>query len=708
MVKDLADFPIQYIKGVGPRRARLLSRLGITTVRNALYYLPYRYENRTNIRKISDLTYGDIETVYGRVVSADIIKPRGKSLRIFELTIHDGSGLLKGKWFNQPFMKKNLKIGYEVLLHGVVKRNPYWGIGFEIDNPEYEIIRTDTVEKNDPETLSREESLIHMNRVVPVYRVTSGLSVRQIRTVMFTIINTHVKDMQEVIPSNILSKNRLPDISETLSQVHFPDASADIELLNRGMSDFHRRLAFEELFLLELGLAVIQRNSVMEKGFVFNPEGQLIKRLFDILPFRLTQAQERVLDEIRHDMKRPFSMNRLIQGDVGCGKTIVALMAIMIASECGYQSALMAPTEILAEQHYLNVYKMLKDLGLKTCLLTGSTKNRPLSQIASGEITVVIGTHALIQEGVTFKNLGLVVIDEQHRFGVMQRALLRKKADNPDVLVMTATPIPRTLALTLYGDLDFSVIDELPPDRRPVKTLLFHSKQKENIYKLIRDEVTKGRQVYVVYPIIDESEKTDLKSAILGKNAFEKTFPEFNVMLLHGRMKPSERETIMSAFKNGEINILVSTTVIEVGVDVPNATLMLIVHAERFGLSQLHQLRGRIGRGFHQSYCILVAYEPYGEEARRRLQIMVKTHDGFRIAEEDLNIRGPGEFFGTRQSGMPDLKVANIVRDARLLHEARKEAFKLIEKDPEVKGFPLLKKYLESFWEGKIELFKTG
>ena len=708
MVKDLSDFPIQYIKGVGPRRARLLSRLGITTVRDALYYLPYRYEDRTNISKISDLNYGEIETVYGKVVSADIIKPRGKRLRIFELTINDGSGLLKGKWFNQPFMKKNLKIGYEVLLYGVVKRNPYWGIGFEMDNPEYEIIRTDTAEKNDSETLSREESLIHMNRVVPVYRVTSGLSVRQIRTIMFTIINTHVKDIQEVMPSNILSINRLPDIAETLSQVHFPDAHADIELLNRGTSDFHKRLAFEELFLLELGLAVMQRNSVLEKGFVFNPEGRLLRRLLDVIPFRLTKAQERVVDEIRHDMKRPFPMNRLIQGDVGCGKTIVALMAIMNASECGYQSALMAPTEILAEQHYLNLYKMLKDLGLKTCLLTGSRKSRPLSQIASGEITVVIGTHALIQEGVTFKDLGLVVIDEQHRFGVMQRALLRKKADNPDVLVMTATPIPRTLALTLYGDLDFSIIDELPPDRRPVQTLLFHSKQKENIYRFIRDEVTKGRQVYVVYPIIDESEKTDLKSAILGKNAFEKMFPEFNVVLLHGRMKPSERETIMSAFKNGEINILVSTTVIEVGVDVPNATLMLIIHAERFGLSQLHQLRGRIGRGFHQSYCILVAYEPYGEEARRRLQIMVKTHDGFRIAEEDLNIRGPGEFFGTRQSGMPDLKIANIVRDARLLQEARKEAFKLIEKDPEVKGFPHLKKSLESFWEGKIELFKTG
>jgi ATP-dependent DNA helicase RecG len=709
MVKDLSDFPIQYIKGVGPKRAKLLNRLGITTVRDALYYLPYRYENRTNIQKISDLNYGQIETVYGRVVSAEIINPRGRNLRIFEMTINDGSGLLKGKWFNQPFMKKNFKIGYEVLLHGVVKRNPYWGVGFQMDNPEYEIISTaDTSEKNDSRTLLREESVIHMNRIVPVYRVTSGLTVRQIRTIMFNIINTHVKDIHDVIPSKILSKNTLPGISESLSQLHFPREHADIELLNRGASDFHKRLAFEELFMLELGLAVMQRQSIMGTGFVFNPEGQLLKRLLEVLPFRLTKAQERVFDEIRHDMKRPHPMNRLIQGDVGCGKTIVALMAIMIASECGYQSALMVPTEILAEQHYLTLYKKLKDLGLKTCLLTGSRKKRPLSQIASGEITVVIGTHALIQEGVTFKNLGLIVIDEQHRFGVMQRALLRKKANSPDVLVMTATPIPRTLALTLYGDLDCSIIDELPPDRRPIETFLFHAKQKEQIYRYIRDEVTKGRQVYVVYPIIEESEKTDLRSAILGKNAFEKTFPEFNVMLLHGRMKPSEREAIMSSFNKGDVDLLVSTTVIEVGVDVPNATLMLIIHAERFGLSQLHQLRGRIGRGFHQSYCILVAYEPYGEEAMRRLHAMVQTHDGFRIAEEDLNIRGPGEFFGTRQSGMPDLKIANIVRDARLLQEARKDAFNLIEKDPELEGHMHLKKSLESFWAGKIELFKTG
>jgi len=696
MVKNLSDFQIQYIKGVGPKRASLLTRLGIKTVKDALYYLPYRYEDRSNIRKISDLRYGNTETVFGKVISAEVIRLPGRNLKIFELTINDGSGLLKGKWFNQPFMKKNFKVGHEVLLCGSVKRNPYRGIGFEMDNPEYEIVSDD----GDP--------LIHTNRVVPVYRVTSGLSVRQIRSIMFNILTTCIKDVSDTIPAEIINRTALPDLSQSLSQIHFPDSYVDVELLNRGVSDFHKRLAFDELFMLELGLAVMKRGSILKKGIAFNPGGTFLKRLMEVLPFRLTRAQENVFNDIIRDMKRPYPMNRLIEGDVGCGKTIVALMAMLTAAECRYQSALMAPTEILAEQHYINIYRMIEDLGLKLCLLTGSMKDRPLNKIASGEIDMVVGTHALIQEGVVFKNLGLVVIDEQHRFGVMQRALLRRKANNPDVLVMTATPIPRTLALTLYGDLDYSVIDELPPERRPVTTLLFNSKQKDYIYRIIKEEVKKGRQVYVVYPIIEESEKTDLRSAIIGKNALEKFFPEFKVMLLHGRMKAQEREEIMASFKQGEIDILVTTTVIEVGVDVPNATLMLIIHAERFGLSQLHQLRGRIGRGSYQSYCILLAYEPYREEAKRRLDIMVKINDGFRIAEEDLNIRGPGEFFGTRQSGMPDLRIANIIRDGMLLSKARREAFSIIDRDPDLKGFPLLRKSLETFWEGKIELFKTG
>lgn len=705
MAKDLSDFPIQYIKGVGPQRVKLLSRLGINSVKDALYYLPYRYEDRSNLKRISDLGYSGVETIAGKVISAEIIRLPGKNLKIFELIVNDGSGLLKGKWFNQPFMKKNFKVGQEVILCGTVKRNPYRGIGFEMDNPEYEILNN---------SKSCDDSFIHTNRVVPVYKATSGLSVRQIRSIMFNLIHSHIEDVTDPIPEEILKRNRLPSLSETLSGVHFPDTDADIEALNRGVSDFHRRLSFDELFMLELGLAFLKKDKVIEKGTAFKPSGRLLKKLIEILPFRLTKSQEKVFNEILEDMKIPHPMNRLIQGDVGCGKTVVALMAMAVATECGYQSALMVPTELLAEQHYINIHNTVEDLGLKICLLTGSTntlratRDALRAEIASGEIDIIVGTHALIQEGVIFKNLGLVVIDEQHRFGVMQRALLRKKGLNPDVLVMTATPIPRTLALTVYGDLDYSIIDELPPDRRPVETLLFSSRQKDTIYGLIREEIKKGRQVYVVYPIIEESEKTDLRSAIMGKNAFEKFFSDFRVGLIHGRIKAEEREKIMASFKRGEIDLLVCTTVIEVGVDVPNTTLMLIIHAERFGLSQLHQLRGRVGRSSHLSSCLLISYEPYGEDARRRLDIMIRSNDGFRIADEDLNIRGPGEFFGVRQSGMPDLRIANIIRDAALLSLARKEAFSLIDKDPHLNSSPLLRKTLETFWKGKIELFKTG
>ena len=695
MPKDPADLEVRYIKGVGPQRSNLLNKLGIKTIRDLLYYLPYRYEDRRNIRKIIDVTCGNLQIVTGKVVSAGVTRLRGKHLSIFELTVNDGSGFLKAKWFNQPFMKRNLRVGQQLLLCGDI-RTPYRGTFFEMDNPEYEIVK------------ESDDSFIHMNRIVPAYRVTGGISVRQMRSIMFHTIQSYVKDVSDVLPPEVLKRNELPGLHESLSQVHFPDANTDIGVLNKGVSDFHRRLAFDELFMLETGLAVMKKRSVLEKGISFNPEGKLLRSLLVQFPFKLTGAQERVFSDILGDMKRPHPMNRLIQGDVGCGKTVIALMAMTVAAECGYQSAFMAPTEILAEQHYLNIHRTVDTLGLKISLLTGSVKDKPLAGVASGEIDMVIGTHALIQEGVKFRNLGLAVIDEQHRFGVMQRALLRKKAMNPDVLVMTATPIPRTLALTLYGDLDYSVIDELPPNRSPVKTLLLASVQKESVYALIREEVKKGRQVYAVYPVIEESEKSDLRSATLGRDAFRKLFPDFITGLIHGRMKSGEREEIMESFKRGEIDILVSTTVIEVGVDVPNATLMIIIHAERFGLSQLHQLRGRIGRGSHQSYCVLLAYEPYGDEARRRLGIMVESGDGFRIAEEDLDIRGPGEFLGTRQSGIPDLRVANILRDAVLLDSARREAFTLIERDPGIKGYTPLRKSVETFWRGRIELFKTA
>ncbi|MEK6651341.1 MAG: ATP-dependent DNA helicase RecG [Nitrospirota bacterium] len=696
MGKNLSEFQIQYIKGVGPRRAKLLNNLGIKTADDALYYLPYRYEDRKNIKKISNLSYGQLETVIGKVIAAEVIKLPRSNLKLFELTVSDGSGLVKGKWFNQPFMKKNFEAGQEVILSGVVKRNPYRGIGFEFDNPEYEFVTDDI---ND---------FIHTSRIVPVYRTTAGLSVRQFRTIMFNLIDICIKEVSDTMPKEILERNDLPELKESILNSHFPEAGTDMDILNRGISIYQKRLSFDELFMFELGLSVLKKGKDIEKGIAFNSEGIFVNRLLNKLPFRLTAAQQRVFEEILQDMRQPHPMNRLLQGDVGCGKTVIAIMAMLTAIECGYQAALMAPTEILAEQHYINIHKIIEDMGLNLCLLTGSVKKRPLDDIASGKINIAIGTHALIQEGIEFKNLGLVIIDEQHRFGVMQRALLRKKALNPDVLVMTATPIPRTLSMTLYGDLNYSVIDELPPGRRPVITRLFSDKQKDYIYKAIAGEAQKGRQVYVVYPVIEETEKSNLKSAIIGKEALDKMFPDLRVSLIHGKMKPQEKESVMASFKKGEIDILASTTVIEVGVDVPNAAMMLIVHAERFGLAQLHQLRGRVGRGGSQSYCFLLAYEPRGEDARQRLDIMVKSNDGFRIAEEDLIIRGPGEFFGTRQAGMPDLKIANIIRDARLLEVARKEAFALIDKDAELKTFPELKGHVEKFWKGKIELFKTG
>ncbi len=702
MGKNLSEFPVQYIKGVGPRRAKLLNTLGIKTAEEALYYLPYRYEDRKNIKKISVLGYGRLETVIGKVVAAEIIKLPKRNMKLFELTVSDGSGLVKGKWFNQPFLKKNFEVGQEVILSGVVKRNPYWGIGFEFDNPEYEFVTDDG------------DAFIHTARIVPIYRTTSGLSVRQLRTIMFNLINTCIEEVPDHIPDEILRRNNFQGLTESILNSHFPESGTNIDSLNSGASIYQKRLYFDELFKFELGLSVIKRGKEIEKGIAFSSDGALVRKFLGTLKFKLTSSQQRVFEEILHDMRRPHPMNRLLQGDVGCGKTVIAVMAMLTAAECGYQAALMAPTEILAGQHYINIHKMIEDTGLNICLMTGSKnilrgeREALRCNIESGKINIVIGTHALIQEGVEFKNLGLAIIDEQHRFGVMQRALLRKKALNPDILVMTATPIPRTLSMTLYGDLDCSVIDELPPGRRPVITRLFNAGQKEYIYRVIAEETKKGRQVYVVYPVIDETEKTNLKSAIIGKEALEKIFPKLKVELIHGRLKPQERENIMASFKKGEIDLLVSTTVIEVGVDVPNAAMMLIVHAERFGLSQLHQLRGRVGRGGSQSYCFLLAYEPAGEDARRRLDIMVKSSDGFKIAEEDLNIRGPGEFFGTRQAGMPDLKIANIIRDARLLDTARKEAFALIDKDAELNSFPELKKGLEMFWKGKIELFKTS
>jgi|WetSurMetagenome_2_1015567.scaffolds.fasta_scaffold00054_62 ATP-dependent DNA helicase RecG len=691
--------PIQYVKGVGPRRASLLKKLGIDTVRDALFYLPARYEDRSSIKKIAALSCGDVHTVTGKVVKTELspASPRRPRLKLLSVVIADESGVLAAKWFNQSYLAKIFKPSQRVIFYGAVKAN-YWGSGFEMMNPEFELIDDDDDEDAD---------YLSAGRIVPVYGLTEGLSQRQLRSLIHSCLKGALASISDPMPEDIITRLGLPGMKESVEAAHFPPSGTSIIALNSGTSPAHQRLAFDELFTLQLGLAAIKNKDTAEKGIPFAMTGELTSKLKEKLPFKLTGAQQRVISEIMENMSAPRPMNRLVQGDVGSGKTVVALLAMLGAVESGYQSALMAPTEILAEQHYLNISGMADCLGLKISLLTGGKKDKDYESIASGEADIIVGTHALIQESVEFKKLGLIVIDEQHRFGVMQRAVLRRKGVNPDTLIMTATPIPRTLALTLYGDLDYSVIDELPPNRTPVSTKVVRENQKESVYDLIKKETASGRQVYVVYPLIEESEKSNLKDAITGADALQKKFPDLRTGLIHGRLPSAERETIMRDFKNGTINILVSTTVIEVGVDVPNATLMLIVHAERFGLSQLHQLRGRVGRGAARSHCMLMNYGG-SADSRKRLDIMAKTNDGFRIAEEDLNIRGPGEFFGTRQSGLPDLKAANLLRDYRLLDIARKEAFELVAKDPCLSGHSKLRNALEDFWGRKLELFKTA
>ena len=697
------DTPIQYCKGIGPKRAEMLQKLGISTVEDALGYLPWRYEDRGNLKKIGRLTYGSYETVSGEVVSAEVVSTKRQRVKIFELLITDKSGMLIGSWFNQPFMQKMFKAGQKVILSGMVKANPYKGGLPQIDNPDYEIMDD-----------SESDSLIHTGRTVPIYRTTAGLSVRYLRSMMKAVLDSCGASLHEMLPEEIVKKYSLMPVPDAYFEVHFPSQEKDIARLNRGMSPAHRRLSFEELFVLELGLALRKRGTIVEKkGISFKPLDRLETALKKSLPFHLTRAQERVIAEIKRDMTAEQPMNRLVQGDVGCGKTVVAMVASLLANENGYQACLMAPTEILAEQHYKNMSAMAQPLGLTVRSLTGSHRKKEkeaiLAEIESGSAQIVVGTHALIEAQVKFKRLGLAVIDEQHRFGVLQRSTLTSKGYEPDVLVMTATPIPRTLALTVYGDLDVSVIDEMPAGRSPVITRLFFENKRREAYQFIESELTKGRQVYVVYPLVEETEKSDLKAATeMAAHIQKDVFPHRKIGLLHGRMKGQEKESVMASFKAGEVHVLVSTTVIEVGVDVPNATVMVIEHPERFGLAQLHQLRGRVGRGGHQSYCILMGPRMFAEEARERLTVFSRTNDGFKIAEEDLRLRGPGEFFGTRQSGLPDLRAANIIRDADLVEQARSEAFDLIQKDPVLTGYPTLRELVRRKWQGKLGLINVG
>lgn len=684
LTKSAKDTDVMYMKGVGPKIAYKLNKLGIYTVQDLMLYFPKKHIDYSSRTLIRDLKEGETTTVFGYIKSVSAFNTQ-KKLSVVKVTVADESGRLDLSFFqakSNRFMlertKSQFPINAGIMLSGKVKRNNYDG-KLTFDKPTYSIMTG--------EFLEDKNSNLNIARIVPIYTVCEDLSIKVLRRAIFNAIQKYKDEIENVIPDFMREKIGLLDKKAAVEQIHFPESQ---ELLEQARFS----LIFEELFLIQLKMVRIrEQNSHNHSALALKiKEKGLVKEFINNLPFELTGAQKKAVNEILNDLNSDVPMARLLQGDVGSGKTVVATIMLLAGVENGYQGALMAPTEILAQQHYNNLKQWLSPMGISVGLFLGSQgkkiREKFRTDLRNGQMNIAVGTHALIQEDVDFNNLGAIVVDEQHRFGVKQRNVLKKKSQNPQILTMTATPIPRTLALTVHGDLDLTIIDELPKGRKPIKTSLVTSHR--GVYELIQSEIDAGRQAYVVYPLIEESETLSAKAATIEAERLQKeVFPQYKIGLLHGKLKNDEKEQVMKDFKDKKYDILVSTTVVEVGVDVPNATVMLIENAERFGLSQLHQLRGRVGRNSLQSYCILHT-STKSQETRERLNIMTQTNDGFVIAEKDLQLRGPGEFLGTRQSGLPDLIISDIVRDAKILEMARNEAIDFV-KTNKIEDYPKLK-----------------
>ena len=687
--------PLQFLKGVGPRKSADLKRAGLTTVEDLLYRLPFRYEDRSRMQPIASLRPGTKAAVLGEVKSANVVVTRRRNFRIFHAIVGDASGAVRCTWMNQPFLADILKPHLAVIVFGDVRLD---SSGLHFLNPEYELVSDDL-------------AVVHTGRIVPFYEKTGTVTPNMQRRIVRQALDQVPEALPDILPDDLRSRLHLMARRQALEESHFPAADATVEELNAFRTAAQRRLIFEEFFLYQIGHAWRRHAAgVDRKPFVPQVDDRIRASAASVLPFKLTPGQRQAVKEIVDDMQRPAPMHRLLQGDVGAGKTIVALLAALVAMENGLQAAFMAPTEILAAQHYGNIARLLSRSRFRVDLLTGSTpglhKHTLKASIERGTTHLIVGTHALVEESITFHKLGLVIIDEQHRFGVAQRAALQAKGLRPDVLLMTATPIPRTLALTDYSELDVSKIPDLPPGRKPVRTWVKPESRRDEIYDLIRQQLEAGRQAYVIYPLVEESEKIDLRSATeMADHLQAEVFPAYRVALLHGRMKQDAKDRVMHAFAAGQIHVLVSTTVVEVGVDVPNASIMVVEHAERFGLSQLHQLRGRVGRGSWESHCILLYQAPWTEDARERLKAMAETQDGFAIAERDLELRGPGDFFGTRQSGLPKLRTGDLVRDKAIMEEAHREARHLVERGALT---PALSEFVRVRWQRQFGLIEVG